>query len=150
MALHLSPGQYRLLADAVLTLHFGIVVFVVLGLPLILVGAFRHWAWVRNFWFRMLHLAAIAYVAGQTWFGIDCPLTTLELEMRLRSGALPYEGSFVEYWLARILFYSAPPWVFVALYTSFAVAVLYTWIRIPPRRRRKPEIRNATGAHTPN
>ncbi|HEU4852767.1 MAG TPA: DUF2784 domain-containing protein [Telluria sp.] len=133
MALTLSAEQYRLLADAVLVLHASIVAFVVFSLPLILAGSHWHWRWVRNFWFRISHLAAIAYVAAQTWFGIDCPLTTLEVTMRLRSGAVPYEGDFVSHWLSRILFYTAPPWVFLALYTGFALLVLYTWIRIPPQ-----------------
>lgn len=128
----MSPDQYKTFADAVLALHFGIVVFVVFGLPLILVGGALGWRWVRNFWFRILHLAAIGYVAAQTWFGIDCPLTILEVELRARAGELPYEGSFVEYWLSRIMFYQAPPWVFVIAYTSFALAVAYAWVRIRP------------------
>jgi hypothetical protein len=141
--MNLSAEQYRLLADAVLVLHASIVAFVVLGLPLILAGAHWQWRWVRNFWFRISHLAAITYVAGQTWFGIDCPLTTLEVTMRLRSGAAPHEGDFVEYWLSRILFYHAPPWVFLALYTGFALLVLYTWVTLPPHLpvRRTPSSR---------
>lgn len=132
----MSPDQYKTFADAVLALHFSIVVFVVFGLPLILAGGALGWAWVRNFWFRILHLAAIGYVAAQTWFGIDCPLTILEVELRSRAGALPYEGSFVEYWLSRIMFYQAPPWVFVIAYTSFALAVAYAWVRIRPHSPR--------------
>lgn len=136
----MSPEQYKAMADAVLALHFGIVVFVVLGLPLILAGGALHWRWVRNFWFRILHLAAIAYVASQTWFGIDCPLTTLEVALRARAGELSYEGSFIEYWLSRILFYRAPPWAFIVTYTAFALAVAYAWVWISPELPRRNKV----------
>jgi len=53
------------LADAILLLHFGFVLFVVGGLALTWIGAAAGWAWVRNFWFRAAHLGAIAFVAGE-------------------------------------------------------------------------------------
>jgi hypothetical protein len=50
-----------LLADIVLIVHFAFVAFVVGGLALVWIGAVLGWAWVRNFWFRAAHLAAIAF-----------------------------------------------------------------------------------------
>jgi hypothetical protein len=55
---------YRLLADAVLTLHFGIVVFVVGGLVLVVLGNWRGWGFVNRWWFRLTHLAAIGVVVS--------------------------------------------------------------------------------------
>ena len=78
--------MYRALADAVLILHLGVVLFIVGGLVLILAGGRLQWAWVRNFRFRVLHLAAIAYVVVTTWFGIDCGLTVLEQSLRAGLG----------------------------------------------------------------
>ena len=52
-----SPLFYRLCADGIVAVHFGVVVFIVLGLVLTLVGIFRKWDWVRNVWFRGGHLA---------------------------------------------------------------------------------------------
>jgi len=58
-----------LLADLLLVLHFSIAVFIVGALILVWVGAAfgakGGWAWVRNPWFRYLHLAAIAFVAAE-------------------------------------------------------------------------------------
>jgi len=96
------------LADVVLVLHVAIVVFVVGGLVLIVLGNVfkRPWHWVNAWWFRLAHLAAIAVVVAESWFGIACPLTTLEAWLRVRAGAPVHGGSgFIEHWLQRLLYY---------------------------------------------
>jgi hypothetical protein len=126
---------YRLLADLVLALHFGIVVFVVGGLVLVVVGNRRAWGFVNRWWFRLAHLAAIGIVMAQAWLGVVCPLTTLESWVRRRAGGAGYETSFIEHWLGRALYYDAPAWVFTAAYTLFAAAVVAAWWYFPPRRK---------------
>jgi hypothetical protein len=128
---------YGLLADAVLALHVAIVLFVVGGLALVVVGNLRAWRWVNAGWFRLAHLAAIAFVVAESWLGIVCPLTTLEMRLRERAGAATYESGFVEHWLQRLLFYDADEWIFTLLYTLFALAVAAAWWRFPPRWRRR-------------
>ena len=54
---------YITLANLVVALHVGYVGFVVVGLLLIVLGLIFGWAWVRNPWFRGLHLLAITIVA---------------------------------------------------------------------------------------
>jgi hypothetical protein len=130
-----DPSTYSLLADAVLVLHVGVVLFIVGGLALILAGGYLHWAWVRNRHFRLLHLAAIAYVVFTTWFGVDCALTTLEQDFRLRAGQQVTGEDFIAHWLGRLLFYQAPPWVFVAVYTAFGLLVVWSWFAVRPWRR---------------
>lgn len=127
---------YQFLADAVLTLHVAIVVFVVGGLVAVLAGNWRGWGWVNRFWFRLSHLAAIGIVVAESWIGAVCPLTTLEMWLRVHAGAGTgtYGGSFIEHWLQRLLYYQAPDWVFAVAYTVFGVAVLASWWRFPPRR----------------
>lgn len=133
---------YRALADAVLVLHAGIVAFTLGGLILILLGGARHWRWVRNPRFRLLHLATVAYVALQAWLGIACPLTTIEQWLRARAGQIVYDVDFIAYWLGRLLFFQAPPWVFIAVYTGFALLVALSWMLVRPTTRRPA--RNAT------
>lgn len=130
-----TSGCYQLLADAVLALHAGVVLFVVGGLCLVLLGGARRWRWVRNFWFRVLHLAAIAYVALQSWFGIVCPLTTLEQWLRGRTGQAAYEGDFIAHWLGKLLFFRAEPWVFVVVYSIFALLVAASWLLVRPSHK---------------
>jgi polyferredoxin len=110
-------------------------VFVVGGLPLIVIGNARGWAFVNGWWFRLAHLAAIAVVVAQAWLGVVCPLTTLESWLRAQAGQAGYDESFIEHWLTRVLFYDAPWWMFAAAYTLFGLGVAAAWWRYPPRRR---------------
>ncbi|RJG14780.1 DUF2784 domain-containing protein [Massilia cavernae] len=135
--MNFDPSTYRTLADAVLVLHLGVVVFIVGGLVVILSGARLNWMWVRDMRFRVLHLAAIGYVVVTTWFGIECGLTTLEQSLRVRSGQLSFEGDFIAHWISRIMFYEAPPWVFAAVYTAFGLLVAWSWLSVPPHRLRR-------------
>jgi hypothetical protein len=123
---------FQTLANTVLVLHVGVVLFVVGGLVLVLLGNCLGWHWVNLLWFRLLHIATILYVAGQAWFGITCPLTTLENYLRNEGGSAGYASSFIEHWFQRVLFYDAPPWVFTLAYTAFALAVAASWFRFPP------------------
>ena len=118
-------------ADTLLVLHFAIVVFIVGGLVLTWGGALASWAWVRNPWFRYVHLGAIAFVALEAVIGMTCPLTVLEDALRGGSGP----GSFIGRWVQRLLYYRAPEWVFTALYVAWAAATLVTLRLVPPRRR---------------
>jgi hypothetical protein len=127
---------WQLLADLVLVLHLAVVVFVGGGLVLIVAGNLRHWRWVNAYWFRLLHLAAIGFVAAQAWLGVICPLTTLEMWLRAQAGAATYSGGFIEHWLHRLLFYEAPPWVFILGYTLFGLMVAAAWWYFPPRSGR--------------
>lgn len=133
----LGPPLSLLLANAVLVVHASIAAFVVSGLALVVVGNLKRWSWVNNVWFRAAHLAAITVVVGESWLGFVCPLTTLEMALRSHAGEASYGGGFIEHWLQRLLYYSAPSWVFVAAYTAFAVLVVATWWYFPPRYKRR-------------
>ena len=120
-----------MLADAIVVVHLLIVMFVVTGVPLIYLGAARHWACVRSWRWRLLHLGAIVVIAAESLFGIVCPLTVWEDKLR---GEQVSTG-FIERWVDRILFYDAPTWVFAAAYVAFAVLVVITWVAVPPTKR---------------
>ena len=125
---------YPLLADVVLVLHVAIVLFVVGGLVLIVLGNRRGWLWVNAWWFRLTHLVTIAVVIAETWLGMVCPLTTLEMWLRARARMTVHETGFVEFWLQRVLYYDLPDWVFLLAYTLFGLLVIVVWRRYPPRR----------------
>jgi len=129
-----APG---LLADAVLLLHFGVVLFIVGGLIVIVAGNRRGWGWVNGWGFRMTHLTAMGVVVAESWLAIRCPLTTLESWLRGPASPAGYAGGFIQYWVQRMLFFEAPPWVFIVLYTGFGVLVAAAWWGFPPRRRGK-------------
>lgn len=128
---------YAFLADGILVLHAAVVAFIVGGLVLIIVGNLRAWGWVNAPWFRIAHLAAISVVAAQSWLGVACPLTKLEKWLRAEGGATTYPGSFVGYWLERLLYYDAPDWVFMFAYSLFGLVVVAAWLRFPVRFDRR-------------
>jgi hypothetical protein len=125
-----------LLADLVLIVHFAFVVFVAGGLLAIWVGAAAGWRWVRNFWFRLAHLAAVAFVAAESLAGVWCPLTVWEDALRGSRSDL----SFIARWVRAILFWNFPERVFTVAYCAFALAVLATWWWVRPRRVHKPQV----------
>lgn len=125
------------LADAILIIHVLFVAFVVLGLVAIYVGYFLNWRWVRRRIFRVTHLCAIGYVVVQSWLGMVCPLTTWEMALRAEAGAGTYSGSFIQHWLHRFLYFTAPDWVFVLIYSLFGSLVVASWFVVRPRSRRR-------------
>ncbi len=129
---------YTLLADGILISHAAVILFIVGGLVCVLVGGFRGWGWVRNRWFRTVHLLAIGYVVLQSLAGMTCPLTDWENALRVQGGENPYEsGGFIAHWLHRLIFFRAEPWVFTVVYTAFGLLVATTMIFIPPKWRGK-------------
>ena len=131
----LRTDGYRWLADAVGVLHVGIVLFIVGGLLLVVAGNLCGWRWVNRRAFRIAHLAAIAIFVAEAWFGAVCPLTTFEMWLRAEARSPTYAGSFIEHWLQRLLYYTAPGWAFVLAYTLFGLVVAATWWYFPPERR---------------
>jgi len=120
-----------LLADIVLFVHFAFVLFVTGGLALIWVGAAAGWKWVRHFWFRVAHLAAIAFVAGEALLGVWCPLTVWEARLRGDDS----EKSFMAEWVHRLLYYDLPEWMFTVAYLLFGILVAATWRFVRPGKR---------------
>jgi Protein of Unknown function (DUF2784) len=127
----------RVLADAIVVVHVAWVSFVVLGMAVIVVGLGLGWGWVRNFWFRVVHLAMIGVVAAEALVGISCLLTDWEKQLRHRAGQTTYPGDFIGHWAHRLIFFHAPPWVFTVAYVAFAAAVLAAFLLGPPRLPRR-------------
>ena len=130
---------YLLAADVLLFTHALFVAFVIFGLLFVFAGKLLSWSWVRNRWFRVLHLIAIGVVVLQSWLGIICPLTTWEMALRERAGDAIYPGTFISHWLETLLYYNAPAWVFVLCYTVFGLLVIagWYWVRPAPFTTRK-------------
>jgi len=85
---------YRTLADLVLVLHLGFILFVVLGALLVL-------RWPRLIW---LHLPVAAWGALIEFGGWICPLTPLENSLRARGGQAGYAGGFIEHYLVPLIY----------------------------------------------
>ncbi len=123
----------QFLADLILVIHALFVAFVMLGLIAILLGGYRRWGWIRNWWFRAIHLLAIGFVIAESWLGWLCPLTEWENRLRMATGGVAYADSFIQHWLHAMLFYDFAPWVFTVAYTAFGILVLIAWLLVPPK-----------------
>ena len=130
----IQPKYAGFLADAVLITHVVFAAFIIFGLFLIIIGGICKWNWIHNLWFRLLHLFAIVLVAVESWCGVICPLTDWEMRLREISGQDTYDGGFIAYWFQRLLYYDAPPWVFILCYSLFGLVVIGCWIVFRPRR----------------
>jgi hypothetical protein len=139
--------NYRLLADIVVAVHVGYVLAVVLGLVLVLVGWALGWKWVRNRWFRLIHLAMIAGVVARAVFWDECPLTWWERDLRELAGSGEFEGSRIGYFLHLIIhpnevWTGIPTWTYLTVYSIFGLLVLAAFWLVPvdwrPSRRPAP------------
>lgn len=123
-------------ADVVVVLHLGYAAFVVAGFPAIVAGGLLGWRWVRNLPFRVVHLAAIAFVGLEGVIGMVCPLTELEYLLRpAGAGGSGSGGAFIARLAARLLYYDFPPWVFTAAYLALTLLAAALLFAVPPRRR---------------
>lgn len=86
---------YRLLADITLILHLCFIVFVIFGGLLVLYRRFVLW----------LHLPALVWGILIEFFGITCPLTTLENYLRGLGGETGYEGGFIEHYVSTLVYW---------------------------------------------
>lgn len=126
---------YRLLADAVLLLHLGFILFVLFGA--LLVARRRRWLPV--------HLAAAGWGVLVEATGAVCPLTWAELYFRRLAGEAGYWGGFIDHYLAPLIYpagLTRGMQIGLGLGVLAINAMLYLWIwrrrPIQARRRGRP------------
>jgi hypothetical protein len=84
----------RLLADAIVALHFGFIAFVVAGGLLALLN--RGWA--------VPHVPAVLWASWTEFTGSVCPLTPVENALRRQAGDAGYAGGFVDHYLIPLIY----------------------------------------------
>ena len=124
---------YAVLADAVVAVHVAYMGFIVIGLLLILAGAICRWKWVRNFWFRLAHMAAIGIVVYEAIWEITCPLTTLERTLRSWAGEQVSADTFVARFMHFFIEHDWPQWTFNVIHISLGILILVTFVFARPR-----------------
>ena len=125
-----------LLADLIVVVHLGYVLFVILGLVLTLLGWVLGWRWIRRPLFRVAHLTAIGVVVAEALGGVTCPLTVWERELRAAAGQDPSEMAFVPRLASDVVFIEGVPQeAMTPWYVGFFALVVLTLVCIPPRRR---------------
>jgi uncharacterized protein DUF2784 len=85
---------FRALADLVVILHLGFVLFVILGGLLAL-------RWPKLAW---VHVPAAVWGVLIEFFGWICPLTPLENHLRQLGGQAGYSGGFIEHYIVAVVY----------------------------------------------
>lgn len=128
---------YRILAEALMVIHFGFIVFMLLGFALTVRGFWRP-TFFDRWLFRTLHLAGIAYVGSLAVRGAYCPLTVWEYGLRRHADpGAEFPGSFILTWVERLV-YPDVPLMFLEIPTiAIAVFTLVMYIARPPMKVRE-------------
>jgi hypothetical protein len=122
---------FRLLADVLVVVHLAYIVFVIGGAFLVRYHSRFVWA----------HLAAVAWGAYVALAHRVCPLTPLEVSLRVRAGQGGYAGGFVEHYLIPVIYPKAlTPGIQIAegVFVLLVNLALYGWVwrvRLAERRR---------------
>ena len=121
---------HSLLADTLMLLHFGFILFVGVGALLVL--------WRRGVvW---LHLPCALYGVAISFYGWTCPLTPLEQTLRRSAGEVGYSGSFIEHHLGRLIY--PDNWhdfhLFLGAFVLLFNAGLYIWLLKRQRATERP------------
>jgi uncharacterized protein DUF2784 len=113
-----------MLAEIILSVHIAIILFNVLGLIAVPIGAACGWHFVHVAWWRLLHVVLLGGVAAQALAGRACILTLWQSGLA-GSGATP--APLIMSWVDRLIYWNLPIWAFALLYAvvfGYALALL--------------------------
>jgi hypothetical protein len=118
------------LAGCVLLLHAGVMLFNVFGLVVVPLGRWRNWDFVRHFWWRALHLAAMGGVGFQAVLQRPCFLTIWQYDLLQQAGE---PEPAIQKWIEHAVFWPIP-----GLYRAEFDMVVFAWVllmwwAVPPR-----------------
>jgi hypothetical protein len=118
---------YLALADFIVLLHLGFILFVVLGGLLVF----------RCRWLVWLHVPAALWGALVEFLGWICPLTPLETWLRRAAGAPGYSGSFVDQYVVPVV-YPADLTREIQIFLGLCVLIFNSAVYVLIWRRRTP------------
>jgi hypothetical protein len=116
---------YGLLADLVVIVHLGFILFVA-------AGGLLAWRWPR---ISVVHLPTVVYAAAIVTVGFDCPLTPLEKYFRRLAGEQAYAGGFVNHYLTNVV-YPGGLTPFLRALAAACIVIAYAGLILRWRHRR--------------
>lgn len=116
---------YRILADIILIIHFGFLLFTVFGGFLVI-----RW---KRLW--KIHLPTVIWGFLLQYFLWNCPLTGLEKYLRLQANETVYSGSFIEHYVTALLYPAISPnfHLFLGILLLASNFLIYSLLVIKPR-----------------
>jgi hypothetical protein len=118
-----------MLADLILLVHLGFVVFVSVGALAVI-----FWRWLA-----LVHIPCLVYGAAIELVGWICPLTPLEQSLRRHAGQEGYTGGFIEHYVGGLLYPGS--WDAIRLWLGLGLVafnvIVYAYIIARIRRDRR-------------
>jgi hypothetical protein len=115
-----------ILSDAVLVIHFGWILFIILGFPIALAFGMRR--------LRIFHSVAMVVTVVMQVTGTICPLTDLEEYLRRTvTPGFSYGGSFIVSWLRHLIYIEdigvslTIIYVLTGIYLLFVILSYFIW-----------------------
>lgn len=128
---------YRILADLLVVIHFGWIVFMLAGFALTIRGFWKPLFFDR--WlFRTIHLAGILFVTALEILGKFCPLTIWENTLRRSyDPSHTYPGSFIIQYLVELVYPDIDPLILTIPTVGLAGFTLIVFVLRPPEKLRQ-------------
>ena len=117
-----------LFSEIVLLFHFCIFLFMVLSFFLIPLGYYQKWEWVKNRYYRLIHLILMGIIFIETILGFMCPLTILENFLRNNIGI---NNKFTQI-IHQIMYWDLSTYQFIILYLLSLLYLIFLWFFFKP------------------
>ena len=117
-----------LFSEIVLLFHFCIFLFIILSFFFIPFGYYQKWEWVKNKYYRLIHLVLMGFIFVETILGFMCPLTVLENFLRNNIG-INYKITQI---IHQIMYWDLPTYQFIILYLLSLLYIIFLWIFFKP------------------
>ena len=117
-----------LFSEIVLLFHFCIFLFIMLSFFLIPFGYYQKWEWVKNRYYRLIHLILMGIIFIETILGFMCPLTILENFLR---NNIQINNKITQI-IHQIMYWNLPTYQFIILYLLSLLYLIFLWFFFKP------------------
>ena len=115
-------------SEIVLLFHFCIFLFMTLSFFLIPLGYYQKWEWVKNKYYRLIHLVLMGIIFIETILGFMCPLTILESFLR---NDIEINNKITQI-IHQIMYWDLPTYQFIILYLLSILYLIFLWFFLKP------------------
>ena len=115
-------------SEIVLLFHFSIFLFMILSFILIPLGYHKKWKWVKNKYYRLIHLILMGIIFIETILGFMCPLTILENFLR---NDIEINNKITQI-IHQIMYWDLPTYQFIILYLLSLLYLIFLWFFFKP------------------
>ena len=115
-------------SEIVLLFHFCIFLFMILSFFLIPIGYYQKWTWVKNKYYRSIHLVLMGIIFMETILGFMCPLTILENFLRNDTEI----NNKITHIIHQIMYWDLPSYQFIILYLLSLLYLIFLWCFFKP------------------